>query len=86
MRDVSGLWLALLVLAFGTVAAVAGGAAAVPEQDDELLALLDFLGDEETASEEWNGFFDSLPERLPERPGETIPRAPDPVAAEEVEP
>ena len=86
MRAVPGFWLALLGFALGAGAAVAGDAAAGPEQDDELLALLDFLGDEATASEEWNGFFDSLPERLPERPGETIPPATGPAGAEEDKP
>ena len=40
---------------------VAPGAAATGEASDELVEFLEFLGDENTASEEWNGFFDSLP-------------------------
>jgi hypothetical protein len=85
MRDVHGIWVVLLGLAVGTGAA-AGSAAAGPAEDDELLALLEFLGDDTTAGDEWNGFFDSLPERLPEGPGETLPPAAGPVAAEEAKP
>lgn len=86
MRDASGLWLCLLGIALGASPPAAGGATAGPETDDELFALLEFLGDAETGGEEWNGFFDSLPERLPERPDETILPAADPVAAEEARP
>jgi hypothetical protein len=59
----SGLWIALLGLALGSGVPPAPGEAAESESAEDLLAFLEFLGDEETAGEVWNGFFDSLPER-----------------------
>jgi hypothetical protein len=85
MRDARGIWLALLGLALGAGAAPTG-AGTGPEQDEELLALLEFLGDETTAGEEWAGFFDSLPERLREGPDDRVAPAPGSVAAEEARP
>ncbi len=86
MRDGRGLWLGLLGIALGAGAPVAGAAPDGAETDDEMLALLEFLGDAATAGDEWNGFFDSLPERLPERPDDTLLPGPGPVAAEEAKP
>jgi hypothetical protein len=86
MRDAGGLWLGFLGVALGASAPVAGGVPAGAETDDDLLAFLEFLGDAETAGEEWNGFFDSLPERLPERPDDPIPPGTGSVAAEEAKP
>lgn|GEM_PF-1845684 len=59
LHAATGLWLCLIGLVPGPV--VAPGAAATGEASDELVEFLEFLGDENTASEEWNGFFDSLP-------------------------
>jgi len=79
----SGLWLALLGLALGaTVPPVAGAAAAGPEAGDDLLEFLEFLGDEDTASDVWNGFFDSLPER----PEDAVPLTTAPSPAQEKTP
>jgi hypothetical protein len=75
MRGASGLWLALLGLALGPVAGEVAGA----ESTDDLLAFLEFLGDEDTASDAWNGFFDSLPEH----PDDTAPLVTVPVVTEE---
>lgn len=86
MSGARGIWLVLLGLATGAGVPASSATASGPEEDDELLALLEFLGDEATASDEWNGFFDSLPERLPEGPGDTMPPATGPVAAEEAKP
>jgi hypothetical protein len=87
MRDARGLWLGLLGVALGAGAPVGGAAPAGAETEDELLALLEFLGDEAKAGEGWNGFFDSLPERLPGRPDDALLPAPtDPVADGEAEP
>ena len=63
VRGASGLWIALLGLALGSGVPPAPGEAAESEPSDDLLAFLEFLGDEDTAGEVWNGFFDSLPER-----------------------
>lgn len=60
MHAATGLWLCLLGLVPGP--GVAPGAAAPVEASAELVEFLEFLGDENTASEQWNGFFDSLPE------------------------
>jgi hypothetical protein len=81
MRPVSGLWLALLGLALGPGAAAAEPGDA-PEPSSDLLAFLEFLGDEGTAGNDWNSFFDSLPERPEDAPGLIT----GPVAAEESRP
>ncbi len=60
MHAATGLWLCLLGLVPGP--GVAPGEAATVEAGDELVEFLEFLGDENTASEGWNSFFDSLPE------------------------
>lgn len=86
MRDAHGLWLGLLAILLGAGGPVAGADPAGPESDEEMLALLEFLGDAETAGDEWNGFFDSLPERLPEPTDDTILPGSGPVAAEEAKP
>lgn len=86
MRDARALWLGFLGLALGAGAAADGAAPAGTATDDELLAFLEFLGDAATAGEEWNGFFDSLPERLPGRPDDPIAPATGAVAAEEAKP
>ena len=82
MHPLARLWLALLGLALGS----GGAAAAAPddglESSSDLLAFLEFLGDEDTATGDWNIFFDSLPERLDDPAGFiTVP-----VAAEEAKP
>ncbi len=59
MHAATGLCLCLIGLVLGPAVAPD---AAVGESTDELLELLEFLGDEDTVSEVWNGFFDSLPE------------------------
>lgn len=82
MRDAHGLWLGLLAIVLGAGGPVAAGT----ENDDELLELLEFLGDAETGGDDWNGFFDSLPERLPGRPDDTIPPGTIPAGAEESKP
>jgi hypothetical protein len=74
MRGASGLWLALLGLALGPVAG--------SESTDDLLAFLEFLGDEDTAGDAWNGFFDSLPEH----PDVTAPLVSVPDVTEEAIP
>ena len=56
----TGLWLCLLGLVPGP--GIAPGAAAPVEARDELVEFLEFLGDENTAGETWNGFFDNLTE------------------------
>ena len=53
-----------------------------PDASSDLLALLEFLGDEDTAGSDWNSFFDSLPERLEDTAGLIT----GPVAAEESKP
>ena len=82
MPPLSGLWLALLGLAFGPGGAVAADPGDGSDSSSDLLAFLEFLGDEDTASSAWNSFFDSLPERLEDPAGfMTVP-----VAAEEDKP
>lgn len=88
MRGISGVWLALLGLGVGSGAVAATQAvtpAAAPA--DDLLAFLEFLGDEETASDAWNGFFDSLPPRPEDTaPLPAGPNAAGPGAAQETRP
>lgn len=81
-RGTSGLWLALLCLALGPGMPPASPEAAGDQAADDLLALLEFLGDEELAGDVWQGFFDSLPER----PEDTVPLVPGPVPAGEATP
>lgn len=82
MRTVSGLWIALLGLALGPELAAAAESGDGTESSSDLLALLEFLGDEGTAGNDWNSFFDSLPERLEDTAGLIT----GPVAAEESKP
>jgi hypothetical protein len=59
MRAAGHLRLALLGFGLGTGCLAQAGL----EAGDDLAGLLEFLGDEQTASEAWTGFFDSLPAR-----------------------
>lgn len=82
LRGPSGLWFALLALALGPGAPPAAGEGDGPEPTDDSRAFLEFLGDEDTASDDWNHFFDSLPER----PEDADRLLSDRVAAEEAQP
>ena len=82
MRPVSGLWLALLGLAAGPGVAAAAESGDRPEAASDLLAFLEFLGDDDTAGNDWNSFFDSLPDRLEDTAGLVT----GPIAAEESKP
>lgn len=82
MHSPSGLWLALLGLVLGPGVAAAADPDDGPESSRDLLAFLEFLGDEDTAGSDWNSFFDSLPERLEDTAGFLT----GPVAAEEAKP
>lgn len=70
MRAATCLGFALVGLGLG-----AGARAAGPVQGDDLLALLEFLGDGEAAGDVWTEFFDSLPARPEAAPA---PAAGDP--------
>ncbi len=82
MRPVASLWLALLGLALGPGKAAVADQGEGTEPSSDLLAFLEFLGDDDTASNDWNSFFDSLPER----PEDTARLITGPVAAEEAKP
>lgn len=78
VRDGSRACFALLGMVLGTAAAAAGGQPG-PPQDDDLPALLEYLGDEATADDTWTFFLDSLPERV----DDAGPPAPDPAAEDQ---
>lgn len=82
MRAHSRLWFALLGLALGPGVPASTDEGDGPETSGDLLAFLEFLGDDDTASNDWNSFFDSLPER----PEDTARLITGPVAAEETKP
>ncbi len=82
MRRISRLSLALLGLALGPGVPPSADEGDGPEASGDLLALFEFLGDEDTAGNDWNSFFDSLPERLEDTTGLVT----GPVAAEESKP
>jgi hypothetical protein len=74
MRANRGWWLAIPGILIG-----ASSPADAVDDADEFLALIEYLGDEEMVSDEWNGYLDSLPER----PEDASPLVTRPVAADE---
>lgn len=74
--------LALLGLVLATAAPAADEPRPSPG-DDDLLPLLEFLGDAELAGEQWAGFFDALPDRLDGAAAGADGPAPPPDAGED---
>jgi hypothetical protein len=94
VRAARRLGLALLGCGLGAGCLAHAGAG----ESDDLLEFLEFLGDEQTASATWTGFFDSLPVRPEDarvpvtarpasaRPAGTQPAVMEPAVMEEAQP